>query len=131
METHPLPPVMIVDDDPLFRTLTRLLLESHGVTVCDAGGCAEAVALLPTAKPGLAIVDMIMPDFDGLQTISALRSAESELRFIACSGHDREQFREGLRQLCVQYFIPKPFAIDTLLHTMHCAMLTQPAAEVA
>ena len=121
MET-PLPPVMIVDDDPLFRLLTRLLLESHGLTVSVAGGCEEAVALLPTAKPGLAIVDMVMPDFDGLYTISALRSVESDLRFIACSGHDHELFRDGLAELCVPHFLPKPFTVDALLEMMRCAV---------
>ncbi len=128
MENHSLPPVLIVDDDPLFRMLTRLLLESHGCTVTVADGCEEALARLSIDKPGLAIVDMMMPGIDGLSTISALREVESELKFIACSGHDVEQFRASLIELQVPYFLPKPFTVDVLLATMRRAMAVQPAA---
>jgi CheY-like chemotaxis protein len=118
METFSLPPVLIVDDDPLFRLLTRLLLESRGCTVSVAGGCSEALEMLATNKPGVALVDMVMPEKDGVSTIRELQSAGTELKFIACSGHDQAQFRADLNRLKVSHFLAKPFTVETLMETM-------------
>src|SRR5258708_5864225 len=115
MHAPSLPPVLIVDDDPLFRSLTGLLLESHGVTVSLAGGCWEALELLRTVQPGVAIVDMVMPELDGISTIRELRSAaggNGVLKFVACSGHNADEFRAGLAELGVTEFIAKPFTIE-------------------
>ena len=122
MEIADLPPILIVDDDPLFRLLTRMLLESHGLTVSVAAGCEEAIELLPIAQPGLALVDMAMPQLDGLRTIAALRAVASDLRFIACSGQEEEFFRDRLDLLDVPHFLPKPFTVDVLLAMLRRAM---------
>jgi two-component system phosphate regulon response regulator OmpR len=122
MEHPPIPPVLIVDDDPLFRLLTRLLLESRGCTVAVAEDCEEALHVLSSTKPAVVIVDMVMPGVDGLGTISALRAQASDLHFIACSGHDADLFREGLAQLKVAHFLPKPFSVDVLIATMQQAV---------
>ena len=118
MEEPPLPSVLIVDDDPLFRLLTRLLLESRGCTVSVAEGCEEALHVLDAAQPTVAIVDMVMPGVDGLGTISALRAQSPDLQFIACSGHDADLFRAGLAKLKVAHFLAKPFSVDALIATM-------------
>lgn len=127
MHQIPLPNVLIVDDDPLFRLLTRLLLESRGLTVAVADGCREALALLPTARPGLAIIDMVMPEVDGLGTIQALRSAEGALKFVACSGHDEENFRPELTRLGVPQFLAKPFTVEQLIAALERADALPPA----
>jgi two-component system phosphate regulon response regulator OmpR len=114
--------VLIVDDDPLFRLLTRLLLESRGCTVAVAEGCEEALHVLGSTKPAVVIVDMVMPGVDGLATISALRAQAGDLHFIACSGHDADLFREGLAQLKVAHFLPKPFSVDVLIAMMQQAV---------
>ncbi|HEV7401679.1 MAG TPA: response regulator, partial [Chthoniobacteraceae bacterium] len=122
MEHPPLPAVMIVDDDPLFRLLTRLLLESRGCTVSVAEGCEEALRVFDAAKPAVAIVDMVMPGVDGLGTISALRAQSDDLQFIACSGHDADLFRAGLAKLEVSHFLAKPFTVEALIAMMQRAV---------
>lgn len=122
VEDSPLPEVLIVDDDPLFRLLTRLLLESRGCTVSCADGCQEALDVLCSAKPAVAIVDMVMPGVDGLGTISALRQKSDALQFIACSGHDADHFRAGLAELKVGHFLAKPFSVDALIAMMQRAV---------
>jgi len=119
---------MIVDDDPLFRSLTSMLLESRGLTVSTANGCVEALELLPKTEPGIAIVDMVMPEYDGIATIRQLRAANPELVVIACSGHNAEEFEAALRNLQVKEFIAKPFTIDELVVTMERAMSQSAAA---
>jgi DNA-binding NtrC family response regulator len=115
MHAPELPPVLIIDDDPLFRSLTSLLLESRGATVSTAEGCREALSMLPTIRPGVALVDMVMPEFDGVATIRRLRAAAPDMVFVACSGHDASEFRVALAQMQVTEFIAKPFTIDDLL----------------
>lgn len=127
VEPPPLPAVLIVDDDPLFRLLTRLLLESRGCTVSLAEGCEEALQILGSAKPTLALVDMVMPGIDGLGTISALRAQSADLQFIACSGHDADYFRDGLAELKVGHFLAKPFTVDALIAMMQRMTVAQAA----
>ena len=119
---------MIVDDDPLFRSLTCMLLESRGLTVSTANGCVEALELLPKARPGVAIVDMVMPEYDGVATIRQLRAANPDLVVIACSGHNAEEFESALGTLQVKDFIAKPFTIDELIKTIERAMSHSAAA---
>ena len=126
-----LPTVLIVDDDPLFRLLTRLLLESRGCTVSVADGCGEALDVLGSAKPEVAIVDMVMPGEDGLETIAAMRARAGDLRFIACSGHDADLFQAELAALQVSHFLAKPFTVEELVVTIRQAMLGDGAAQAA
>jgi CheY-like chemotaxis protein len=122
MQPSPLPPILIVDDDPLFRSLTSMLLESRGLTVTTASGCQEALTLLATNGAGVAVVDMVMPEIDGIATIRKLRAASSDLVFVACSGHNAEEFETALRELQVREFIAKPFTIEELIARMERAM---------
>jgi DNA-binding response OmpR family regulator len=78
--------ILIIDDDPSVRHATQLLLECEGfeVTTADSG---RAGLLAARAKSfAAAIVDIYMPDMDGLQTIKELRANDPAVRIIAVSG---------------------------------------------
>jgi len=71
---HPLKTIMLVEDEPDIRLITRLSLEMGGgydVQVCASG--AEAVQSAPAYAPDLVLLDMMMPGMDGLATMEALR----------------------------------------------------------
>ncbi|HEX3920592.1 MAG TPA: response regulator [Caulobacteraceae bacterium] len=78
--------VLVVDDDPLFREIASEILIRAGHTVSEAenGIHAQAVA----QRPDLAVVDMLMPERDGIETIADLRARWPEVKLIAVSsGH--------------------------------------------
>jgi CheY-like chemotaxis protein len=74
--------VLLVDDDPLFRQATRLVLESEGYNVSSAGSAEEGLALMRAEKPDLVILDVMMDSvLDGVY-VSQSMSEDAELRDI-------------------------------------------------
>jgi CheY-like chemotaxis protein len=81
--------VLVVDDDPVFREIARevLVQAGHAVSLADDG--AHAVEVGKTAAPDLAIVDMLMPERDGIETIRELRAQWPAIKLIAVSAGSR------------------------------------------
>jgi CheY-like chemotaxis protein len=58
-------PVLVIDDDPSARALTRAMLEKEGWAVSEAGDGIEALASMETNRPSLIFLDLLMPEMDG------------------------------------------------------------------
>lgn len=74
MEIPPLHRILLVEDDPDIQVIARLSLESVGgfaVKLCSSG--QEALQTAPTFLPDLILLDVMMPDMDGLTTLQSLR----------------------------------------------------------
>jgi CheY-like chemotaxis protein len=69
-------PILVVDDDPALRELVRRLLEREGYAVQEAENGRAALARLREAPPGLIVLDLMMPEMDGFEFVSAVRSDE-------------------------------------------------------
>lgn len=78
--------ILIVDDVPMLRALLREVLEVEGHAVSEAGDGAEALALLAQEPFDIALVDMVMPNVDGIETVRRIRQAGGGLGIIAMSG---------------------------------------------
>jgi CheY-like chemotaxis protein len=78
--------ILVIDDEPHIRSLLRRLLEPAGHKVSEACNGKEGLRLFELESPDLVIIDMIMPEMDGAETILNLRSGETEPRIIAMSG---------------------------------------------
>jgi CheY-like chemotaxis protein len=81
--------VLVIDDDPLFREIARemLLQADHTVTLADDGAAVGGLEL--EAPPDLAVVDMLMPERDGIETIRDLRARWPGMKLIAVSAGSR------------------------------------------
>src|SRR5262245_1643152 len=66
-------PVLVVDDDPIARSLLESQLQAEGYPVILASDGAEALALLHEHRPRIVILDWVMPQMDGLQLCRAIR----------------------------------------------------------
>jgi CheY-like chemotaxis protein len=66
--------VLLAEDDPDARELTRTMLEWHGARVIAAGTGREALRLFAANRPDVAVVDLKMPELDGFRLIRALRT---------------------------------------------------------
>jgi CheY-like chemotaxis protein len=78
--------ILIVDDEKIVRDLLRTILESDGHTVDEVTDGEEAVAANANADYDVAIVDLILPRRNGLDTITEMRSKRPELRFVVMTG---------------------------------------------
>jgi CheY-like chemotaxis protein len=78
--------ILIIDDEELFRLALRQLLESWGHEVLEARDGREGLACYREALPDLVIMDIIMPDLEGLETIQALRREFPTCDILAVTG---------------------------------------------
>jgi CheY-like chemotaxis protein len=111
--------VLVIDDDPLFREIARELLVQAGYDVTQAGNGLEAAKLAPEAAPDLAVVDMLMPERDGIETIRDLRSRWPGVKLLAVSagsrGLDPNLLLRAATAMGADAALEKPVDHDTLL----------------
>jgi CheY-like chemotaxis protein len=81
--------VLVIDDDPLFREIAREVLVQGGHDVSQAANGVEAAKIAPEDAPELAVVDMLMPERDGIETIRDLRSRWPGVKLLAVSAGSR------------------------------------------
>jgi DNA-binding response OmpR family regulator len=78
--------VLIVDDDPRFRELARLFLEASGYAVAaEAADGAQALAAAERVQPDAALIDVQLPDTDGLALARAIAAAGHEITVVLTS----------------------------------------------
>lgn len=77
--------ILIADDDPLVRAIAMTLLEGKGYQVLEAADGAEALDIIRGHRVDLVVLDMLMPNKDGLETILELRRNRSTIRILAIS----------------------------------------------
>jgi DNA-binding NarL/FixJ family response regulator len=102
--------VLIVDDKPAFRRQLRQLLTRAGLTVVgEVGDIPEAETLVQALQPDLAVVDVILPDVNGLEGTPRLKALAPNLRVILISAHrDRaELFQAAAEEAGAEAFISK------------------------
>lgn len=81
--------ILIADDDPIVCATVAEYLSAEGFTVMEAEDGRQAVAIARTVRIDLMIVDMLMPEQDGLETILELRKAGFTLPILAISSGGR------------------------------------------
>lgn len=77
--------ILLADDDPVFREVTVLMLEAQGYEVVPVDDGQQALDALAGDPFDLAIIDIYMPNRDGLEVIIELRQTHPELRMVAVS----------------------------------------------
>jgi DNA-binding NarL/FixJ family response regulator len=102
--------VLIVDDQPKFRRQLRTLLLTAGFQVVDeADSIASALEILRTAKPDIAVVDVMLPGENGLDGTRKLRTANEKVRIFLVSAHhdSADLFVRSAKEIGAEAFIPK------------------------
>ena len=80
--------VLLIDDDPLFREATRLLLEAEGFEVAEAADGNSAIDIFRTSQDAVVLCDIFMWGKEGLETISDLRKTYPHAKIVAMSTGD-------------------------------------------
>jgi CheY-like chemotaxis protein len=104
--------VLVVDDEPEIRSLLRQVLERDGHAVTEAENGRKAVRALREGAVDLVITDIIMPEQEGMETISQIRRLRPEMKIIAMSGGGRRLSMDFLplaARLGADRTIEKPF----------------------
>jgi DNA-binding NarL/FixJ family response regulator len=109
--------VLIVDDHPVFRRgLRELIEEESDLAVCgEAADAGEALALVRTARPHVALVDLSLKGGHGLELIEKIRERDENVRMLVCSVHPESHFAERALRAGAMGYVNKQEAVDRLI----------------
>ena len=106
--------VLLVEDEPMVRSVAERALTRHGYSVITADNGEDALAVLDKGEPiDLLISDVVMPGMDGPTMVREARKSRPELKILFMSGYAEEQLRNSIDIENVN-FLPKPFSVTEL-----------------
>lgn len=114
--------VLVVDDESEIRSSLRGVLNDEGLRVLEAEGGHEALELVRREHPELVLLDVWMPDVDGIELLRQLRSEPNRPQVVMISGHGNVETAVRATKLGAFDFIEKPFSIDALLQVVTRAL---------
>ena len=107
------PRVLVVDDDPAIRRVLRITLRTNGYTVFEAPGAVAALAAVETVRPDVIILDLGLPDGDGVAVTRQLRT-HSQIPILILSVKDREEDKIAALETGADDYVTKPFGVGEL-----------------
>jgi two-component system, OmpR family, KDP operon response regulator KdpE len=116
--------ILVVDDEPPIRKLLRMGLTTQGYDVLEASNGKLALELL-VRKPALVILDLGLPDVDGLDLLQRIRHRQEHLPIIVLSSRGDEAGKVTALDLGADDYVTKPFGMDELFARMRTAMRHQ------
>ena len=115
------PLVLVADDEQEMRRFLRASLASHGYRVVETESAAETIAQAKAYNPDLVLLDLGLPDLDGLAVISKIREW-CKAPVVVISARDREQDKIDALDLGADDYLTKPFGTGELLARMRVAL---------
>ncbi len=113
--------VLVVEDEPQMRKFIRASLLSHGYRVLEAERATEAVALMTSHNPDLVLLDLGLPDADGIDLTRQIREW-SRVPLIVLSARGREDDKVTALDAGADDYLTKPFGVNELLARMRVAL---------
>lgn len=115
--------VLIVDDAAFMRMMVKDILTKNGYNVIgEAENGAVAVDKYMELSPDLVIMDITMPEMDGLQAVREIRKRAPEARIIMCSAMGQQAMVIDAIQSGAKDFIVKPFQADRVVEAVAKAL---------
>lgn len=111
--------VLVVDDAVFMRMKLREILENNGFTVvAEAQNGVEAIEKYKTKKTDLIMMDIIMPEMDGIEAIKRIKMIDSEANIIVCSAMgQRSIVMEAIHEGAID-FVVKPFDDERIIQAL-------------
>ena len=122
--------VLVVEDDREIRALMQSSLAVEGFTVQTAVSLREASALLRHAPPDVVLLDLGLPDGDGLELVRQIRQSQALPILILSARHQEAQKIQALDAGADDYLV-KPFSVGELLARMRVALRHRGTALLA
>ncbi len=110
--------VMVVDDNAFMRKRISKSLASGGFDVCEAADGQEAVDTYRKTKPDVTLMDVTMPNKDGLEALAEIRQSDGQARVIMLTALDQQGVMVEAMRLGAKDFLTKPVVPDRLVATI-------------
>ena len=117
-----MPTILVVDDESEIRSSLRGVLNDEGLRVLEAEDGRRALHLVRSERPELVLLDVWMPEVDGIELLRSLQDEPDRPQVIMLSGHGNIETAVQATKLGAFDFIEKPFSIDALLQVVNRAL---------
>lgn len=107
--------ILVVDDDDTLRESILTVLSQRGFTTYAADDGLEARRLIDRHRPGVVILDMMMPRWGGLAVLEHFKGKPDAPQFIMVSANEIAKHKDYAEKLGVATYIRKPFAMEHLM----------------
>ena len=112
--------ILLVDDAAFMRKMIKDTLSKNGYTdLYEAVDGADAVEKFGEINPDLVIMDITMPNMDGLEALKAIRGKNKDANVVMCSAMGQETMVMDAVRSGAKDFIVKPFKADRVLKTVN------------
>jgi two-component system OmpR family response regulator len=109
------PRLLVVDDEPNIVDMLRMALRFHGFDVVTAQSGAQATAAVAARRPDLLVLDVMLPDCDGLELLRRWREQGLDVPVVFLTARDRHADKIAGLTYGGDDYVTKPFAIDELV----------------
>jgi UDP-3-O-acyl N-acetylglucosamine deacetylase len=114
--------ILIVDDEDNVRESVREVLTDEGYHVIDTADGARVPVLIEREKPGLVLLDIWMPEIDGIELLKEIKRQEPNIRVVMMSGHGNIHTAVTATKFGAFDFIEKPLSLEGLLLAVQRAL---------
>lgn len=112
--------ILVIDDEKEIRTLLRVALEASKYIVTEAASGQEGIDSCAVASPDLIVLDLMLPDMDGLAVLERIRTFSS-VPVIVLSVRDRDETKIAALDAGADDYLTKPFSVGELLARIRAA----------
>jgi two-component system KDP operon response regulator KdpE len=114
--------VLVVDDEVPIRRLLRTGLAAQGFAIVEAGDAGTALGLAATLEPDVILLDLTLPDLDGLEVIRRLRAGGDKTPIVVLSSRGEEKAKIEALDLGADDYVTKPFGMGELIARIRTAL---------
>jgi len=107
--------ILLVDDALYMRTVLKKILAAQGFDILEAANGAEAVASCLENNPDLVLMDITMPEMDGIAATKAICEAAPDAKIVICSALGQQRMVVEATTAGASDYITKPFQPDEVL----------------
>jgi DNA-binding response OmpR family regulator len=123
------PLVLVVDDDEAIRTALERALRLEGFAVEVADGGRRALELVEKTRPGVIVIDVVMPDLSGVSVVARLRQRGIETPICILSARDETQDRVAGLEAGADDYVVKPFELEELVARLRALLRRTPVTD--
>lgn len=120
--------VLIVDDEPHIRRLLHAALSRADYGIVEAGNARQAMEMLAAEKPDVVLLDLGLPDRDGLELVPLIKQ-KSDATLLIISARDATEQKVAALDLGANDYVTKPFDTDELLARVRAALRHRATSE--
>lgn len=110
--------ILVIDDEPGIRGLLATILERKGYAVLLAENGRKGLDLFRRERPDLIVLDLKMPEMDGITVLQDIRAVTEETPVVILTGAGTDQAEKQARELGAAEFIEKEFSLHRLGETL-------------